>query len=190
MKVIRVIKATTWERVKWAALHTVGLRPKKDSIIPDTWKKRMLLCEHSPIRDLEFDVEIESIKQWVTVHIVRHWLGFIPFVHTQREERRKLDSSRDELPQGSLNDMAFSANAQALINISRRRLCSQAAVDTRIAWNNVKDAIRNEDKVMASVMVPECVYRGFCPEDKCCGYVTTEAYKKRLQDYRNISNND
>lgn len=183
MKIIRCEKATTWQRALNAARRTVGKEPigKEPS---DEWKAQMLLAEHSPIRLVEFDLGLKSIRQWVTTHIVRHWLGFIPFVHTQREDRRQLDCSRDELPQGSLNDMDFSANAQALINISRRRLCSCASPETRHAWLSVKKAIREIDPQMANAMVPECIYRGFCTERKCCGFAYTEAYKKQLEEYR------
>ena len=151
----------------------------------------MLLAEHSPIRLVEFDVRVENIKQWITVHLVRHWLGFIPFVHSQREDRRHLDCSRDELPQGSLNSLEFSANAQALINISRKRLCNQASPETSATWQKVKEAIAEKDPVMASKMVPECIYRGCCFELKCCGYVKTDDYKRKLEEYRKeaIENN-
>lgn len=37
---------------------------------------------------------------------------------------------------------------------------------------------------LASVMVPECVYRGFCPEFHSCGYDKTEAFKQALEEYR------
>ena len=36
---------------------------------------------------------------------------------------------------------------------------------------------------MASAMVRNCVYRGRCPEMKCCGYYKTEAFKKELEEY-------
>jgi len=32
--------------------------------------------------------------------------------------------------------------------------------------------------------VPECVYRGFCPEFKSCGYVDTPAYAEAVKRYR------
>lgn len=183
MKVTRVDQVTTWQRVKRAALRTVGFKPIEGKEIDDGWKARMLLSEHSPIRLLEFDVSVEDIKQWISVHLVRHWLGFIPFVHSQRDDRRKLDCSRDELPQGSLNDMDFSANAQALINISRKRLCNCAHVETREAWRQVRDAIAEKDPVMASKMVRECVYRGFCSESNCCGYVKTQVFRLERENY-------
>ena len=76
------------------------------------------------------------------------------------------------------------ANAQALIFISRRRLCGQASPETRDAWKEVKEKITQVDPVLGSVMVPECIYRGFCPEFHSCGYVDTEAYREALAAYR------
>lgn len=172
-----------WEWAKRAALKTMGLRPKTKEPT-DSWKAKMLLAEHSPIRNVTYYISFTNIRQWVSVHIVRHWLGFIPFVHTQREDRRVLDCSRDELPQGSLNDMDVMANAQALINISRKRLCNKASKETREAWEKAKEAVGKVDPIMADKMVRNCVYRGFCPELECCGYCNTKKFQEELENYR------
>lgn len=173
-----------WEWAKRAALRTIGLNPKTP-IPDDEWKAKILLAEHSPIRNVIYYISIMNIRQWVTVHLVRHWLGFIPFVHTQREDRRHLEIPRDELPQGSLNDIDISANAQALINVSKKRLCNCASKETKEAWQEVKNAIASIDPIMASKMVPHCIYRGFCPEIKSCGFANTEEFNKQLKQYRN-----
>lgn len=76
------------------------------------------------------------------------------------------------------------ANAQALINISRKRLCHAASPETQAAWNKVKNEISKHDPILSSVMVKECIYRGFCPEFYSCGYEKTEAYQKALKEYR------
>lgn len=189
-EVKRIEQATSWKRVLNAARRTIGKQPL-DKEPTDSWKAKMLLAEHSPIRLLEYDWSWSDIMQWVTTHLVRHHEGCEKFVHTQRGDRRTLleeynVDSRDELPQGALNDMDMTANAQALINISRKRLCSCASKETREAWQQVKAAIAEVDPVMASKMVPECIYRGFCPEFmNPCGYSKTEKYKKDLEIYRN-----
>lgn len=188
-KINRIEQITTWQRVLNAARRTVGKDPiaKEPS---NKWKSQMLLAEHSPIRLLEFEWSWKNIKQWTTSHLVRHWLGTEKFVHSQREDRRALlkeynVNSRDELPQGALNDMDMTANAQALINISRKRLCMCASKETREAWMQVKEAINKIDPVMASKMVPECIYRGFCPEFiNSCGYSKTDKYQQDLKIYR------
>ena len=182
-------KVTSWKRVLNAARRTIGKKPI-DKEPSNSWKAKLLLAEHSPIRLLEFDWTWGEIQQWVTTHLVRHHEGCEKFVHTQRVDRNpELEGlSRDELPQGLLNDMDMTANAQALINISRKRLCSCASKETREAWKQVKEAIREVDPIMADKMVPECIYRGFCPEFiNPCGYTNTKKYQDDLTNYRNTN---
>lgn len=187
-KITRMERATPWKRALNAARRTVGKKPlEKDP--SKNWEAKVLLAEHSPIRLVEFDWTWKDIKQWATAHLVRHHAGTEKFVHSQRGDRRAiLDDygveTRDELPQGALNDMDMTCNAQALINISRKRLCNCASKETREAWQQVKDAIEEIDPVMADKMVPECVYRGFCPELTSCGFCRTKKYQEMLETYR------
>lgn len=179
--------ATTWKRVLNACRRTVG-KQKLDKEPSDTWKASMLLAEHSPIRLLEFDWTFNKLRQWVTTHLVRHHEGVEKFVHTQREDRTKLPVPRDLLPQGARNDMDVSANAQALINISRKRLCMCASKETRTAWKKLKEEVRKVDDIMAEKMVPECIYRGFCPEFRAkCKYAYSDNYWENLAEYRNTN---
>lgn len=188
-EIVRLEQVTSWKRVLNAARRTVGKEPL-DKEPSNSWKAKMLLAEHSPIRLLEYDFSWKSIKQWVTTHLVRHHEGCEKMVHSQRGDRRAIleeygVTSRDELPQGALNDMDMSANAQALINISRKRLCNCASADTREAWKQVKAAVARIDPVLADKMVPECIYRGFCPEFlSSCGYSKTPQYQEALEKYR------
>ena len=188
-KIIRMEMVTLWKRALNAARRTIGKAPL-DKEPSKSWEAKMLLAEHSPIRLLEYEWTWADIMQWVTTHLVRHHEGCEKFVHTQRGDKRAiLDeynvSSRNELPQGATNDMDMTANAQALISISRKRLCNCASKETREAWKQVQDAIREVDPVMADKMVPECIYRGFCPEFmNPCGYANTEKYQQDLKRYR------
>lgn len=179
---VEIVQETSWNRALNAARRTIG----KDEINKEpsnSWKARMLLAEHSPIKLVEYCIKFKELRQWVGVHLLRH--GFtLPFIHSQREDRRELDCPRDELPQGTPNDQDFVVNAQSLINISRKRLCRCASKETREAWEAVKEEMKKVDPVMASKMVPNCVYSGFCRELNCCGYCNTEKFKKELEEYR------
>lgn len=183
--IVKCEMATTWKRALNAARETVGKVPS-DKEPSKKWWARILLAEHSPIRLVEYDFKWDKIKTWITVHLVRHHIGCEKFVHSQRDDRRNNPIPRDELPQGNLNDMQMTCNAQALINISRKRLCNCASKETREAWQQVKDAIRNIDPVMADKMVRECVYRGFCPELKSCGFCKTRQFEEEITSYRKI----
>lgn len=181
-------QVSSWKRVLNAARRTIGKKPlnKEPS---NSWKAKILLAEHSPIRLLEFDWTWSFIQQWVTTHLVRHHEGCEKFVHSQRVDRNLALAglSRDDLPQGLLNDMDMTANAQALINISRKRLCSCASKETRDAWKQVIEEIRKIDPVLADKCVPECLYRGFCPEFmNPCGYAETKKYQMDLEKYRSV----
>lgn len=171
-----------WSRVKRAARATVSLDGEGKYPSPE-WKKAILLAEHSPIRKIKAEWRWKGLKYWVSVHLVRHKHGIEHWVTTQRSDRTGIP--RDKLPQDSKVDHMCEANAQALINISRKRLCAQAAPETREAWAEVKEMVRKYEPELASVMVPECIYRGFCPEMKPCGWADTEAYRKALAEYRN-----
>lgn len=176
----------SWRRALKLARRTGGKEDiNKDP--SDKFKYKVLLQEHSPIRAVEYIINFERIRQWVTTHLVRHWLGFIPFVHSQREDKRELDVPRDELPQGAENDMDVLVNAQSLINVSKKRLCHKASPETRHAWEMVVNSIAQFDVPMARVMVPDCVYRGFCPYgSESCGFVKTQNYKEWRHDYLTI----
>lgn len=174
-----------WRKVKRAARTTIN-RDGEGVYPSDSWKKTILHAEHSPIRKIRFEWKWKNLKSWVSVHFVRHKHGIEHWVTTQRTDRTGVN--RDEARQDALVSHECDANAQALIFISRRRLCAQAAAETRKAWQEVKAEVEKADPVLASVMVPECIYRGFCPEFKSCGYVDTEAYQKALIAYRDRSN--
>lgn len=180
-------QVTGWNRALKAARKTAGKDTDPNKQPSKNWEANMLLAEHSPIRLVEYEWDWNKIRQWVTTHLVRHHEGCEKFVRTQRQDRNDEVIDRDSLPQGSLNSMMMTANAQALINISRKRLCKGcASPETRHAWELVRDEIKKQDPVLAEKMVPECLYRGFCPEWRnCCGYVNTEAYKEALEKYRN-----
>lgn len=178
---VEVKMATSWERAKECALQTIG--KKMVNLPDDDWKRKMLMAQHSPIRMVEYDIKISGIPQWVSVHLARHYMGCEKFVRTQREDRNKSVNDRDSLPQGEPNEMIFVCNAEALINISRRRLCCCASPETRQIWEKVREAIREIDPIMAEFMVRNCVYRSFCPEIKGCGYDATTNFLAEWCNY-------
>lgn len=179
---IKYITPDAWKIIKESARfteHKYG--PCKDPT--DKWKKEMLLCEHSPIRNGHIIIELYDVPSFVIGHLVRHNVGFTPFVSSLRDDRYPLDYVPDR---NTPNSMRFDGNFQALINISRKRCCNKASKETRDVWNMVIEEIRKVEPVLAECMVRECVYRGFCPERKSCGYVNTEEYKEEVENYRKV----
>jgi hypothetical protein len=171
----------TWRQVANSARTTVG-KAAGTGEVSLAWRHKILLAEHSPIRQLIFKWTWKKIPYWVSVHFVRHWLGILHWVRSSRTDRTGID--RTKLPQDNPVTHECEANAQALINISRKRLCNQASLETRLAWTEVVESIATVDPVMAEMMVPECIYRGgHCPEITCCGWIKTPEAQQRLKDY-------
>lgn len=168
-----------WQEIKNSAMFTIH---KNTGKYPDAkWKKGMLQSEHSPIRNGRIIVELYDVPSFVIGHLVRHNVGFTPFVASLRSDRAEYDVVPDR---NTPNNVRFDGNFQAFINISRKRLCNCASKETREVWQVVKDTIAEVEPELAECMVRECVYRGFCPELKGCGYDKTEQFKKELEEYR------
>jgi len=183
MKVELIDYRDNWQTVKDATMTTIG---KRTGRYPDSmWKWRLLMAEHSPIRLLTFRIRFTDIPYWVVMHLVRHKIGVEHFVSTQRTDRTGTD--RTSLPQDNLVCYEMVADAQALINISRKRLCMCASPETRDAWMQVVKAIKEKEPELASCMVPECIYRGHCSEINGCGYDDTPSWQMALIAYRSGS---
>ena len=208
MTEVTITQDTKWVRALNAARRTVGKEPKSLDYEPsDKWKRMALMAEHSPIKLVEYCISFKDLRQWVGVHLLRHE-HVIPQIHTQRGDRRNIieeypyiqkaldelaseiranTNPRDFIRQGELNDQDFYVNAQTLINISRRRLCNKASTETIEAWKLVVQTLKeNVDPIIADFLVPNCIYRGFCPEADSCGYWKSNKFKKDLNNYRNL----
>ncbi len=169
-----------WESIKNATMNTIG---KDSGKYPDSkWKRKLLLSEHSPIRKLKISWKWLDIPYYVSVHMCRHKYGIEHFVSTQRTDRTGIN--RDELPQGNLVKHECEANAQAIINISRKRLCNCASKETREAWKLFLESIKDTEPELYSVCIPDCIYRGWCYEFNSCGYHKTQDFKNKLKEYR------
>ena len=128
--------------------------------------ERLYAMEHSPIRTQIFAVEMQGIPNFVSVHFVRHKVGVEHYVQTMREDRGADTIANRLTPTNHL----MIANAQALINMARKRLCHKASPETRETMAQILTEIDRVDPALGFVMVPECYYRGFiCHERTMCG---------------------
>lgn len=139
--------------------ESLGKEPSKE------FKRKILLSEHSPIRDISVKWRWSSIKSWVATHWARH--KFEKFIKTQRTDRTGID--RDELPQGAIVSFTGEANSQHLIDAFRKRLCRQASTETRQFAEDFKTTLHGYEPELADVLVPNCIYRCGCPEMTTCG---------------------
>lgn len=157
-----------WKKIKSACMTTIS-KEAGDKEPSHEWKRKLLLCEHSPIRRGTISWKYDEIPYCISTHFVRHHEGVEKWVGTERADRTEV-KDRSERSQMDTVPMEMEANIQALINISKKRLCTSADPLTRAYWIATLEAIREYDEDIYWACVPECVRDGGCPEYKPCGY--------------------
>lgn len=171
----------------------------------------MYKSEHSPVRTQMFWVKFLGIPLYISTHLLRHHVGSTPFQLTCRDDRdggnpglpdkvakiaaevirgdansaiNMLESLPGEVDRYTPVNLGLFLNAQSIIDMSKLRLCMQAAAETRIVFNKFKEELEKVDPELAKMMVRKCVYRGgICGEPRCCGFNGTTAFKNELKQY-------
>jgi len=169
MMTVSVNKLTDISLAHKAIESTVRVPMKAKATLDKIYK-----WEHSPTRTQLFWIEITDIPTFVSVHLVRHSAtGQQHFVQSNRPDR----DGEGEANRLTPIKHSMLLNAQHLIDMSRKRLCYQASLETRTQWLKVQDAISKVDPDLAKHMVPNCIYRGnVCPEPKPCGNYKVRKY--------------
>lgn len=161
-------KDVTW--MKECTLGTMG----KEATAPPTseFVRRLLVARHSPIRELVFSYVIRDVPYWVSVHLVRHHVGFQAYVQSQRNDRQT-DYDRTKAPQDTPVTMRVTLNAEALLTLANKRLCAKAAPETREVVQRMCNLAETVLPELKGLLVPMCSYHGgVCHEMKPCGRLT------------------
>lgn len=183
---IEITKVTSWTDVLNAARFTQRKEPRSGE--PSVaWKKKIIKSEHSPLRCLMFNIDLYDIPRYVSDHLVRH-VHVQPFVSTGRSDVLKENLPREEQRMTDLYNTRLFLNAQEIINISKVRLCNKAEKETRKIWSQVIEELRKIEPELANACVPNCIYRGHCPEIKSCGIADGELFPQHVNDYINSLN--
>ncbi len=157
-----------WPEILDDCRATVGKEPLNKE--PSTkFKREILISEHSPIRAITVKWIWQNIASWVATHWSRHkWECYIK---TQRTDRTGTD--RSKLPQDAPVNFTGEANVQHLIDSFRKRLCRLASRETRMYAEDFKATLHYDEPEIADVLVPNCIYRGGCPEPNGCRWYET-----------------
>lgn len=175
-KLVRITEYNiNWKKIKSACMTTIS-KEAGDNEPSSQWKRKLLLCEHSPIRRGTISWKFDEIPYCISTHFVRHHEGVEKWVSTSRADRTEI-KDRSQRTQMDMVQMEMEANIQAIINISRKRLCTCADPITIKYWKAVLEAIKEYDEDIYWACVPECVRCGGCPEYKPCGF-----YEKLMED--------
>lgn len=156
-----------WIMVKRLALNTVN-KKLVSNVVNDDWKERILKAEHSPIRYLTFVIEMK-IPYYSSVHFSRHKIGVEHYVQSQRNDRQN-NYDRNLARQDTMVNHIMVINAQALIQMARRRLCFKADKTTSDIMYKICDEVWKTNPEFTEILVPDCLYRGGCCEMQSCGF--------------------
>ena len=166
---VEILKHPTDEDWMWCKTCTLNTVGKTSTKLPTAeWKHKILEAGHSPIRELWFGIKMQ-IPYYVSVHFVRHHIGVNHYVQTQRNDRQG-NYDRTKATQDTMVSHVMSINAQELIFMSHKRLCSQASAETRAVMKEICKQVEELFPEFIGLLVPECVYRGYtCTEFYPCG---------------------
>ena len=164
-----------WQFIKEGCMATIGKQAGKEP--GKEWKRKLLICQHSPLRRGVISWKWEEIPFYSMGHFVRHHVGCTPFVSTNREDRTNIP--RSERKQTDLVSMEMDANIQSLIDMAARRLCRCSDATTIKYMESLVEAIREKDEDIAWRLVPQCINYGSCIE-KFGGCKFYENFSKNL----------
>ena len=190
---VSIQKLDDWDVARLVARRTVN-KPDLDSDahpVTEDFKNRLIVGEHSPIRTVKYLVYLENVPTWVSQHLARHdkYEGHFmregefdePYVGTQRSDRTGID--RHKLSQDNPCNHTIYLSAADFINTSKLRLCHKASEETRWVWQQIIAELNKTDHELAVMCVPQCVYRGICPECNGCGWDSTADFSARRGGY-------
>lgn len=170
-----------WKRVK-NHCRTTDNKEFTENEATETFIKKLLISEHTPIRLIEFDWSWKQIPYWVSTEWSRH--KFEKFISTQRDDRLKFKISRGKKPQDAPVNYDGYANEQNVIDAERKRLCYQATPEARKLGESFKAELHKTHPLESNVLVPNCIYRTGCPEFESCGFL------KRFAKWREENNKE
>lgn len=164
-----------WLHIKSACMTTISLRAGKEP--NNDWKRKLLICRHSPIRRGNISWKWDSIPYAISTHFARHHEGCEKYIGTERADRTEV-KDRAERSQMNCVPMEMDANLQALMSIAEKRLCMCADSTTREYMRALVEEIRKHDENVAWALVPQCVRCGGCVEP----FSTCLFYDKMFED--------
>ena len=177
---VELVHVPTEEELLWVKECTLGTDGKSIKTPPSKeFLRGLLKARHSPIREMIFRFRITDLPYWVSVHLVRHHVGFNPYVQSQRNDRQdKYD--RTKAPQDAPVMMRISLNAEALLSLANKRLCMKASPETRAVVHEMCRLVEERCPEFAGLFEPMCERNGgVCYEIDGCGKCVCENEYRR-----------
>lgn len=161
---VKVEALTGFYKVIDCAMFTQGTN--RTGLSTKEFLRKAIISEHSPLRAFIMQIDVYGIPYYSHVHFVRHHVGVTPFVRTQRPDAHNpVDYDRTKAPQDAPVDMRLILNAQALLNIMKKRLCNKADPITQLVARNIRDELAKADNLFMNLLAeycsPSCGWQGY-----------------------------
>ena len=154
-----------FKRCIWVTMGKTGV---PETLPGSKLVRDVLNARHSPVRVLNFAFLLENIPSNTATHFARH-VHAVPFISSLRNDRQDYMDG-DAAPRNTPVDMILYVNAEELMTIANKRLCSRAAPKTREVCRMMCDAAVEAMPELRRLLVPACVYNGgVCHEIESCG---------------------
>ena len=147
---------------------TMGKNLQPNSLPSSKLLSDLLNARHSPIRVLNFAFLLENIPSNTATHFARH-VHAVSFVSSLRNDRQeRMDG--DLAPRNTPVDMILYVNAEELMTIANKRLCSKASAKTREVCAEMCRVASEAMPELKPYLVPACLHQGgTCHEMESCG---------------------
>ena len=124
-----------WVEILNISRATQGLAPLES--VTGRWIERLVKSQHSPLRFRQYYIEFDC-PYWVAMHLRTHWVG----VTAMDISATVIVSSRTDITKVARDPerivTVFTVmNAQAVLNISKARLCTKASPETVKVWEDI-----------------------------------------------------
>lgn len=83
-------------------------------------------------------------------------------------------------------NLAILINAEAIMNMSAKRLCTKASKETREIWQKTLELIEEVDPDLVKFCKKPCILQGYCRESKSCGYMASDAFILERKAFKNL----
>lgn len=104
-----------------------------------------------------------------------------------REQTSAIRQLHDKFDRFAPTSLMGDMNAEAIINMSKKRLCAKASKETREIWEAVITELAKVDPDLARFCVKPCIFNGgICREYKSCGFIKTSLFQNLLNQYKQL----
>lgn len=168
-----------WYSVRDTSMDLINRHSNQDPSV--LWKCKILMAERAPLRKMYINFKFKGMPYATAEYFVRNFPQIQWFISETNRESVK-EPYVAHAPDEIVSVEGF-CDALSLIEVSRKALCYIAPDEVRKYWDALKKEIKTYQPELSAVMVNECVYRGFCPEFQCCGYVRGSAFYTHRKEY-------